>query len=57
MKLVIPYIEPRKLYFVDGGDIVKNKDTKFENKGYVCDGSDSHKIKQGYLIKEIENNR
>lgn len=54
VNLVKPYINPRKLYFVDGGDIVKNDNTKFENKGFVCDGSDSHKLKKGYLIKEID---
>ena len=54
INLVKPYINPKKLYFVDGSDIVKNDNTKFENKGYVCDGSDSHKVKQGYIIKEID---
>lgn len=52
-KIVKPYINPRKLYFVDRGDIVKDSNTKFENKGYVLDGSDEHKIKQGYQLNSI----
>ena len=31
----------------------KDDNTKFENKGLVLDGSDSHTIKQGYQINEI----
>lgn len=52
-EIVKGYINQRKLYFVDRGDIVKSEETKFENKGYVLDGSDSHKVKQGYQINEI----
>lgn len=53
INMVKPYINKRKLYFVDRGDIVKEDNTKFENKGIVLDGSDSHKIKMGYQINEI----
>ena len=53
INLVKPYINNRHLYFVDRGDIVKDDNTKFENKGFVLDGSDSHTIKQGYQINEI----
>lgn len=51
--MVKPYINNRKLYFVDRGDIVKDKETKFENLGYVLDGSDKHKLKYGYQLNEI----
>lgn len=51
--MVKPYINNRKLYFVDRGDIVKDKETKFENLGYVLDGSDEHKLKYGYQLNEI----
>ena len=53
INMVKPYINNRHLYFVDRGDIVKDDNTKFENKGLVLDGSDSHTIKQGYQINEI----
>ena len=53
INMVKPYINKRHLYFVDRGDIVKEENTKFENKGYVLDGSDSHTVKQGYQINEI----
>ena len=53
INLIKPYINKRQLYFVDRGDIVKDDNTKFENKGLVLDGSDSHTIKQGYQINEI----
>ena len=53
IQMVKPYINNRHLYFVDRGDIVKEDNTKFENKGLVLDGSDSHTIKQGYQINEI----
>lgn len=52
--LVKNYLNNRKLYFVDGGDIVKNKNTKFENMGWVLDGSDEHKVKTGYKLFEID---
>jgi len=53
IQMVKPYINNRHLYFVDRGDIVKDDNTKFENKGFVLDGSDSHNVKQGYQINEI----
>ena len=53
IQMVKPYINNRHLYFVDRGDIVKKDNTKFENKGFVLDGSDSHNVKQGYQINEI----
>lgn len=46
-------INKRKLYFVDRSEIVKEEKTKFENKGNVFDGSDSHIVKKGYQINEI----
>ena len=52
--LVKNYLNNRKLYFVDGGDIAKNKNTKFENMGWVLDGSDEHKVKTGYKLFEID---
>ena len=52
--LVKPLINPRKLYFVDGGDITKNDNTKFENMGYVLDGSNEHTLARGYKIFEID---
>ena len=52
-ELIKPYINNRKLYFVDRSDIVKDEKTNFENLGFVLDGSDSHKIKFGYQINEI----
>lgn len=52
--LVKNYLNNRKLYFVDGGDIVKDKNTKFENMGWVLDGSDEHKVKTGYKLFEID---
>lgn len=48
------YINNRKLYFVDGGDITKDKYTKFENLGYVLDGSKEHQLSTGYKIYEID---
>ena len=53
INMVKAYINNRHLYFVDRGDIVKDNNTKFENKGLVLDGSDSHTVKQGYQINEI----
>lgn len=52
--IVKPLINERKLYFVDGGDITKNENTKFENMGYVLDGSNEHKLAKGYKIFEID---
>lgn len=52
--LVKPLINMRHLYFVDGGDITKNENTKFENMGYVLDGSKEHKLSKGYKIFEID---
>lgn len=52
--MVKPYINNRKLYFVDGGDITKDKETKFENLGYVLDGSNKHQLSTGYKIYEID---
>ena len=52
-ELIKPYINNRKLYFVDRIDIGKDEKTNFENLGFVLDGSDSHKIKFGYQINEI----
>ena len=52
-KMIKPYINNRKLYFVDRSDIIKDEKTNFENLGFVLDGSDSHKIKHGYQINEI----
>ena len=40
--MVKPYINARKLYFVDRSDITKQENTKFENMGYVLDGSNEH---------------
>lgn len=54
ISLVKPLINPRKLYFVDGGDITKNDNTKFENMGYVLDGSNEHTLARGYKIFEID---
>ncbi len=51
--IVKPLINERKLYFVDGGDITKNENTKFENMGYVLDGSNEHKLAKCYKIFEI----
>ena len=53
INMVKAYINKRHLYFVDRGDIVKDNNTKFENKGLVLDGSDLHTVKQGYQINEI----
>lgn len=52
--IVKPLINPRNLYFVDGGDVSKDENTKFENLGYVLDGSDEHKLARGYKIFEID---
>jgi hypothetical protein len=52
--LVKPLINNRKLYFVDGGDITKNENTKFENLGYVIDGSKKHSLARGYKVFEID---
>lgn len=54
VEIVKPLINPRKLYFVDGGDITKNDNTKFENMGYVLDGSNEHTLARGYKIFEID---
>lgn len=51
--MVKPYINKRKLYFVDRSDITKQENTKFENMGYVLDGSNEHKVSKGYQINEI----
>ena len=51
--MVKPYINARKLYFVDRSDITKQENTKFENMGYVLDGSKEHKVSKGYQINEI----
>ena len=51
--MVKPYINARKLYFVDRSDITKQENTKFENMGYVLDGSNEHKVSKGYQINEI----
>lgn len=51
--MVKPYINERKLYFVDRSDITKSEKTKFDNLGYVLDGSNEHKISKGYQINEI----
>ena len=42
------------MYFVDGGDITKNENTKFENMGFVLDGSNEHTLARGYKIFEID---
>ena len=52
--IVKPLINPRNLYFVDGGDVTKDENTKFENLGYVLDGSEEHKLARGYKIFEID---
>lgn len=52
--IVKPLINNRHLYFVDGGDITKNENTKFENMGYVLDGSNEHTLGSGYKIFEID---
>ncbi len=52
--IVKPLINQRKLYFVDGGDITKDENTKFENMGYVLDGSNEHSLARGYKIFEID---
>ena len=52
--IVKSLINPRNLYFVDGGDVSKDENTKFENLGYVLDGSDEHKLARGYKIFEID---
>lgn len=52
--IVKPLINQRKLYFVDGGDITKDENTKFENMGYVLDGSKEHSLARGYKIFEID---
>ena len=52
--IVKPLINPRNLYFVDGGDVTKDENTKFENLGYVLDGSNEHKLARGYKIFEID---
>lgn len=54
IELVTPLINNRKLYFVDGGDITKGENTKFENIGYVLDGSKEHSLSRGYKIFEID---
>ena len=51
--MVRPYINARKLYFVDRSDITKSETTKFDNLGYVLDGSNEHKVSKGYQINEI----
>ncbi len=51
--MVKPYINNKKLYFVDGGDIVKGQYTKFENKCKVMDGSNSHAHAYGYNLMDI----
>ena len=51
--MIKPYINARKLYFVDRSDITKQENTKFENMGYVLDGSNEHKVSKGYQINEI----
>lgn len=53
VNLVNPYIHNKKLYFVDGSDIVKNQYTKFENKGHVLDGSKEHSKAFGYNLYDI----
>jgi len=52
--MVKPYINNRKLYFVYGGDITKDKETKFDNLGHVLDGSNKHQLSTGYKIYEID---
>lgn len=52
--IVKPLINNRHLYFVDGGDITKNENTKFEDMGYVLDGSNEHTLGSGYKIFEID---
>lgn len=51
--MVKAYINTRKIYFVDRSEITKQGNTKFENMGYVLDGSNAHKICKGYQINEI----
>lgn len=51
--MIKPYINNKKLYFVDGSDIVKNQYTKFENKGCVLDGSKEHSKAFGYNLYDI----
>ena len=51
--MVRPYINARNLYFVDRSDITKSETTKFDNLGYVLDGSNEHKVSKGYQIHEI----
>ena len=53
-QMIKPYINNRKLYFVDGGDITKDEFTKFENLWYVLDGSNQHKLAKGYKIFKID---
>lgn len=53
IEMIKAYINQRKLYFVDRTDIVKGEETKFENMGYVLDGSKEHEISKGYQINEI----
>lgn len=53
--IVKPLINPRKLYFVYGGDVTKDENTKFENLGYVLDSSEEHKLAREYKIFEIDN--
>lgn len=52
--LVEDIIDPRHLYFVDGRDITKDENTKFENLGYVLDGSKEHSLARGYKLFEID---
>lgn len=52
--IVKDIIDPRHLYFVDGGDITKDENTKFENLGYVLDGSKEHSLARGYKLFEID---
>ena len=48
-----PYINNKKLFFVDGSEIVKDQYTKFKNKGHVLDGSKQHSKAYGYNLYDI----
>ena len=53
MHSIFSFANINNRYFVDRSNITKQENTKFENMGYVLDGSNEHKVSKGYQINEI----
>jgi hypothetical protein len=53
IKEIEEILPEQRLYIVDDSEIVKPCAKKMEGLGWVADGSDKHKLKQGYFLNEI----